>query len=250
CWGNECGAKKGSSLLLDVSEVSTRSLTNSLDTRNHLKIHTTFLSGQPGRPYTCINRKLVKWFRQGGMLLELCLVDPEKNSHFRLLLHDLMRLSIDIWIVSVDISAVGGDCESCIILAAVNKNEKKQLQRFSNACKGIPQIMQHAFPFNNQGPNVGPAAHTITAEDSAHLSATIPAATTGQKEKNGGDSLSCVICLNAPVEGAFIPCGHMAGCMSCLTEIKSKNSGCPICRANIDQVNFNIPRLKIVQEAD
>nr|GEZ30884.1 hypothetical protein [Tanacetum cinerariifolium] len=32
------------------------SLTNSLDTRNHLKIHTTFLSGQSGRPYLCINK--------------------------------------------------------------------------------------------------------------------------------------------------------------------------------------------------
>nr|GEW86346.1 reverse transcriptase domain-containing protein [Tanacetum cinerariifolium] len=32
------------------------SLTNSLDTRNHLKIHTASLSGQPGRPYLCINK--------------------------------------------------------------------------------------------------------------------------------------------------------------------------------------------------
>nr|GEV37778.1 hypothetical protein [Tanacetum cinerariifolium] len=32
------------------------SLTNSLDTRNHLKIHTTFPSGQPGRPYFYINK--------------------------------------------------------------------------------------------------------------------------------------------------------------------------------------------------
>nr|GEW84803.1 zinc finger, CCHC-type [Tanacetum cinerariifolium] len=31
------------------------SLTNSLDTKNHLKIRTTFLSGQPGRHYLCIN---------------------------------------------------------------------------------------------------------------------------------------------------------------------------------------------------
>nr|GEZ94093.1 hypothetical protein [Tanacetum cinerariifolium] len=32
------------------------SLTNSLDTRNHLKIHTTFFTGQPGHPYLCINK--------------------------------------------------------------------------------------------------------------------------------------------------------------------------------------------------
>lgn len=50
------------------------------------------------------------------------------------------------------------------------------------------------------------------------------------------DSGTCVVCLDAPVEGACVPCGHMAGCMVCLNEIKKKNWGCPVCRANIDQV--------------
>nr|GEW07762.1 nucleotide-binding alpha-beta plait domain-containing protein [Tanacetum cinerariifolium] len=36
------------------------SLTNSLDTRNHLKIRTTFSSGQPVRPHLCINRNQVE----------------------------------------------------------------------------------------------------------------------------------------------------------------------------------------------
>uniref|UniRef100_A0A2N9G9J0 RING-type domain-containing protein n=1 Tax=Fagus sylvatica TaxID=28930 RepID=A0A2N9G9J0_FAGSY len=60
-------------------------------------------------------------------------------------------------------------------------------------------------------------------------------ATSGEK-KEDGDASSCVICLDAPVEGACIPCGHMAGCMSCLNEIKTKKWGCPVCRAKIDQV--------------
>ncbi|CAM0946540.1 unnamed protein product [Alopecurus aequalis] len=47
---------------------------------------------------------------------------------------------------------------------------------------------------------------------------------------------TCVICLDAPVEGACIPCGHMAGCMSCLKDIESKKWGCPICRAKINQI--------------
>ncbi|KAK1418882.1 hypothetical protein QVD17_28032 [Tagetes erecta] len=34
-----------------------------------------------------------------------------------------------------------------------------------------------------------------------------------KKEDHNNDSSSCVICLDAPVEGACIPCGHMAGCM-------------------------------------
>ncbi|GMH20888.1 hypothetical protein Nepgr_022730 [Nepenthes gracilis] len=47
---------------------------------------------------------------------------------------------------------------------------------------------------------------------------------------------TCVICWEAPVEGACIPCGHMAGCLPCLKEIKAKKGVCPVCRANIDQV--------------
>lgn len=59
-----------------------------------------------------------------------------------------------------------------------------------------------------------------------------------QKKEDGGSggSSSCVICLDAPVQGACIPCGHMAGCMSCLNEIKAKKWGCPVCRAKINQV--------------
>ncbi|MED6134540.1 hypothetical protein PIB30_037914 [Stylosanthes scabra] len=58
-----------------------------------------------------------------------------------------------------------------------------------------------------------------------------------EEGKNGGGSgSSCVICLDAPAEGACIPCGHVAGCMSCLNEVKTKKWGCPVCRAKIDQV--------------
>lgn len=63
---------------------------------------------------------------------------------------------------------------------------------------------------------------------------TSPTITAEMKEEAA--TSSCVICLDAPVEGACIPCGHMAGCMSCLNEIKAKKWGCPVCRANIDQV--------------
>ncbi|EOY06059.1 PREDICTED: putative E3 ubiquitin-protein ligase XBAT35 isoform X2 [Theobroma cacao] len=47
---------------------------------------------------------------------------------------------------------------------------------------------------------------------------------------------SCVICLDAPSEAACVPCGHVAGCMSCLNEIKAKKWGCPVCRTKIEQV--------------
>ncbi|XP_078173901.1 uncharacterized protein LOC144567604 isoform X2 [Carex rostrata] len=43
----------------------------------------------------------------------------------------------------------------------------------------------------------------------------------------------CSICIENPVEGACIPCGHMAGCMGCLQKIKNSGGECPICRAKI-----------------
>lgn len=60
-------------------------------------------------------------------------------------------------------------------------------------------------------------------------------ANAGQAKEDGGPS-SCTICLDAPSEAACVPCGHVAGCMSCLNEIKAKKWGCPVCRAKIEQV--------------
>lgn len=64
----------------------------------------------------------------------------------------------------------------------------------------------------------------------------VPSSSVGNGGKQASSISSCVICLDAPVEGACVPCGHMAGCMSCLNEIKAKNWGCPVCRTKIKQV--------------
>ncbi|XP_024931111.3 probable E3 ubiquitin-protein ligase XBOS34 [Ziziphus jujuba] len=58
----------------------------------------------------------------------------------------------------------------------------------------------------------------------------------GDKKEDDGCLSSCIICLDAPVEGACVPCGHMVGCMSCLNEIKDAKGTCPVCRAKIHQV--------------
>ncbi|GAB2213492.1 hypothetical protein Droror1_Dr00017796 [Drosera rotundifolia] len=52
----------------------------------------------------------------------------------------------------------------------------------------------------------------------------------------GTSESSCVICWEAPVEGACVPCGHMASCISCLNEIKAKNGTCPVCWSKIEQI--------------
>ncbi|MCO5611375.1 hypothetical protein L7F22_065628 [Adiantum nelumboides] len=46
----------------------------------------------------------------------------------------------------------------------------------------------------------------------------------------------CIVCWDAPAEGACVPCGHLAGCMDCVTKIYSKGFGCPVCRSSIEQV--------------
>lgn len=82
-----------------------------------------------------------------------------------------------------------------------------------------------------------PEAVTVTpSAREAPPSVPVPSAPPSIDETFCSSSGTCVICLDSRVEGACIPCGHMAGCMSCLNEIKAKNWGCPVCRAKIDQV--------------
>ncbi|KAG8370437.1 hypothetical protein BUALT_Bualt14G0116700 [Buddleja alternifolia] len=220
-----------------------------------------------------------------------------------------------------------------IKLAPLNASEKHQLQRFCNACKGIPQAIHPLVPLYNRvvptaPPNVpqtseneglsmainssiqstshetpqhtdssiGSASTSSASEESyisgpstshnpngkkceveeassagnpaQHLqypvstpsaplvdvatddgpinypsidtsavdfsSPTLNVITDEMKEDISGSS--CTICLDAPLEGACVPCGHMAGCMSCLNEIKAKKWGCPVCRTKIDQI--------------
>ncbi|KAF8092608.1 hypothetical protein N665_0408s0005 [Sinapis alba] len=117
-----------------------------------------------------------------------------------------------------------------------NKGDIKQLNWFSEACKGTPQPMNppmflkttEKIISNDLTPSVPlPRAVTVEAEDiSVHYES---------KERCGGSGV-CVICVDASLEAACVPCGHVAGCVSCLKEIKNKKLGCPICRASIDQV--------------
>lgn len=74
--------------------------------------------------------------------------------------------------------------------------------------------------------------HDISTIQTTATSDSIPSSPT----TTTSSSSSCVICWDGPVEGAFIPCGHMAGCMPCLNEINAKNWDCPVCRGKVDQV--------------
>ncbi|KAF3546050.1 hypothetical protein DY000_02010309 [Brassica cretica] len=127
-------------------------------------------------------------------------------------------------------------------LAAATKGDIKQLNSFCEACKGTPQPMNPPMFMktteniisNEVTPSVPlPRAVTVeTGDDSVHY----PSFSCADYESKGssGGSGVCVICEDASSEAACVPCGHVAGCVSCLKEIKNKK--CPICRASIDQV--------------
>jgi hypothetical protein len=47
----------------------------------------------------------------------------------------------------------------------------------------------------------------------------------------------CVICMDAPKDAICIPCGHIAGCFTCLQALHTCPSGqCPICRVSMTNV--------------
>ncbi|CAN6827378.1 unnamed protein product [Brassica oleracea] len=127
-------------------------------------------------------------------------------------------------------------------LAAATKGDIKQLNSFCEACKGTPQPMNPPMFMktteniisNEVTPSVPlPRAVTVEAGDDSVHYPSFSCADYESKGSSGGSGV-CVICEDASSEAACVPCGHVAGCVSCLKEIKNKK--CPICRASIDQV--------------
>ena len=53
-------------------------------------------------------------------------------------------------------------------------------------------------------------------------------------EDEGGPALKkqktdvCKICFDRPLNSVFVPCGHIAACVSCAVRVESQ--GCPICK--------------------
>ncbi|XP_042517550.1 putative E3 ubiquitin-protein ligase XBAT34 isoform X2 [Macadamia integrifolia] len=127
--------------------------------------------------------------------------------------------------------------------AGPSSNPPQHMHSLNNATtQMVPETassLPSAPPIPNEIAYDGPIHYPSI--DSSPVDVSVPTVEDRPGRKNegneaGGASSSCVICLDAPVEGACIPCGHMAGCMSCLKEIEAKKWGCPVCRAQIVQV--------------
>ena len=65
---------------------------------------------------------------------------------------------------------------------------------------------------------------TATTSESSELPATAAAATDD----------CCEVCLVVPL----VPCGHAGFCESCTLRVEDLDSGCPVCRAPINDSGF------------
>lgn len=98
-----------------------------------------------------------------------------------------------------------------------------------------PSTPPSAPPIPVDGPIFYPPIDTspVVLDEGPLAMPAAPTAAAAATEERGGQ---CVVCWDAKAEAVCIPCGHLAGCMDCLSEIKAKDWGCPVCRAPIQQV--------------
>jgi hypothetical protein len=55
-------------------------------------------------------------------------------------------------------------------------------------------------------------------------------------------SEQCGICIDSPMNGMCVPCGHRAGCYNCLKIVQSTSGKCPLCRVGIQEVKLVQPK--------
>jgi E3 ubiquitin-protein ligase RGLG len=52
-----------------------------------------------------------------------------------------------------------------------------------------------------------------------------------QHQRGGAAAEACAVCMDAPRDAAFVPCGHVALCCRCAAAVMATSRRCPICRA-------------------
>ncbi|KAL7598818.1 probable E3 ubiquitin-protein ligase XBOS34 [Lactuca sativa] len=122
--------------------------------------------------------------------------------------------------------ASSNGCMKVELPESVSTSNQRLLNAESFPCPPVPS----APPL----PYVGSNEHHAT-NASNHLCLDVKNDVVSVNQIKKGNA-SCVVCWEAPVEGACVPCGHMSSCMPCLRQIESKQGICPVCRAKIDKV--------------
>ncbi|KXS13956.1 hypothetical protein M427DRAFT_57967 [Gonapodya prolifera JEL478] len=85
------------------------------------------------------------------------------------------------------------------------------------------------------------AAEEATEMDGVDAEQELPVAS--GSGSGGGEGVSpargnehCVVCFDRPKQAVLVPCGHIALCTLCATNLHYKREKCPICRKYINQV--------------
>lgn len=95
---------------------------------------------------------------------------------------------------------------------------------------------RHAEPYLQPGlPRAAPGQALCSRAQVDPLAPSAPLSPAPSVEEHRLEAESskpdCVICMAAPAEFACLPCGHMCGCLSCLSKVRR----CPICRQQVEK---------------
>ena len=75
----------------------------------------------------------------------------------------------------------------------------------------------------------------MSASPATATAATMTAVTVGTARESPSTA-PCVICFEADVDTALVPCGHYMLCARCAHNLVSREAPCPMCRAPVDSV--------------
>lgn len=90
-------------------------------------------------------------------------------------------------------------------------------------------------PMGNQGPPspVRNPPREIQTSPPPRPHQQTPAAAALGDMLNDDTDYECIVCLDAPPQVIFVPCGHMKTCAACAEKLMKRHSECPLCRTHI-----------------
>ncbi|KAE9591995.1 putative aminoacyltransferase, E1 ubiquitin-activating enzyme [Lupinus albus] len=109
------------------------------------------------------------------------------------------------------------------------------LNKFRSAREDRVRYEEAAREDDDDPPSSGSSYNSMSQGDE-DVDFTIDGNSLGNDEASINSRRLCAICLDAPRECFFLPCGHCVACFACGTRIEEASATCPVCRRNIKKV--------------
>jgi len=133
-------------------------------------------------------------------------------------------------------------CGVCLLTLAPRmcQQDEEVDERETERARGALSVREveagHAEPCSQPGlPRAAPAQALCSRAQVDPLAPSAPLSPAPSVEEHRQEAESskpdCVICMAAPAEFACLPCGHMCGCLPCLSKVRR----CPICRQQVEK---------------